>query len=138
MLGDQARGRVAVLCRRREAVFRRMPVTDADKDHPGTPAHVTAERIVGFLVTQHPAAAMEIDHDRMWPRRRWPIETVGQRTVGAGERAVDNLADRSAGGAGGIEFIQACARTPGPQPFPRCPPPFPPHLHYPSPLHFPP
>src|SRR5216684_9147042 len=96
-----------------------MPVTDTDKDHPGTPAHVTAERIVGFLVTQHPAAAMEIDHDRMWPRRRWPIETVGQRTVGAGECAVDNVADRSAGRTGGIECSQEVARTLGSERFQR-------------------
>src|SRR5712664_3927133 len=111
MLGDPARRRVAVLCRGWEAVVGRMPVADADKDHPGTPAHVAAERIIGFLVTQHPAAAMEIDHDRMWPRRRRPIETVGLRTIGAGERAVDNVADRSARRTGGIEFIQEVART---------------------------
>src|SRR5882724_12511927 len=113
MLGDPARRRVAVLRGRREAVFGRMPVTDADEDHSGTPAHVAAERFVGFLVTQHPAAAMEIHHDRMWPRRRWPIETVGQRTIGTGERAVDNLGDRPAGRTGGIEFSQEVARTLG-------------------------
>src|SRR5437762_7732244 len=97
MLGNPARSRVAILRRCGKAVFRRMPVTDADEDHSGAPAHVTAERLVGLLVTQHPAAAMEIDHDWMWPRRPRPIETVGQRTVGAGERAVDDLADRPAG-----------------------------------------
>src|SRR5882762_7138998 len=115
MLGDPARRRVAVLRGRREAVVGRMPVTDADEDHSGTPAHVAAERFVGFLVTQHPAAAMEIDHDRMWPRRRWPIETVGQRTVGAGECAVDNVADGSAGRTALVELIDEVARTLGPE-----------------------
>src|ERR1700681_64811 len=113
MLGAPARRRVAALRRRREAVFGRMPVTDADKDHPGTPAHVTAERIVGLLVTEHPAAAMEIDHDRMWPRRRRPVETVGQRTVATGERAVDNLADRPARRTAGVEFSHEVACTLG-------------------------
>ena len=113
MLGDPPRRRVGILGRGREAVLGRMPVTDADEDHPAAPAQVAAERIVGLLVTQHPAAAMEIDHDRMRPRRRRPIETVGQRTVGAGERAVDNLADRPAGRTGGIEFAEEVARTLG-------------------------
>src|SRR5262249_26964391 len=54
VLGDPARRRVTVLCRCWEAVFGRMPVTDADEDHPGTPAHITAVRIVGVLVAQHP------------------------------------------------------------------------------------
>src|SRR5258708_8135121 len=105
MLGDPACRRVAILCRCREAVFGRMPVTDAEEDHPGTPAQVTAERIVGLLVTQHPAAAMEIDHDRMWPRRRRPIQTVGQRTVSARECAVDNLADWPSGRTAFVELI---------------------------------
>ena len=78
VLGDPARRRIAVFCRGREAVFGRMTIPDTDEDHPGTPAHVAAERIVGLLVTQHPAAAMEIDHNRMWPRRCRPIETIGQ------------------------------------------------------------
>src|SRR2546430_5278153 len=44
-------------------------------------AHVAAERIVGLLVAEHPAAAMEIDHDRMRPWRRRPVQLVGQRAV---------------------------------------------------------
>src|SRR4029077_10677597 len=99
--------------RGREAVFGRMTIADTDEYHPGAPAHVAAERIVGLLITQHPAAAMEIDHDRMWPRRRRPIETVGQRTVGTGERGVADLADRPARRTAGVELGHEVARALG-------------------------
>ena len=115
MLGDPPRRRVAILGRRREAVFGRMAVTDADEDHPGAPAHVAAERIVGLLVAEHPAAAMEIDHDRMRPRRRRPVEAIRQRTVGAGQGAVDDFADRPAGRTGLVELVDEVARALGAQ-----------------------
>ena len=111
MLGDPARRRIAVLGRRREAMLGRMAVADADEDHAAAAAHVAAERIVGLLVTQHPAAAVEIDHDRMRSRRRRPIETIGQRTVGALQRAVADLADRPAGGTALVELGDEVARA---------------------------
>ena len=94
-------------------MFGRMTIPDTDEDHPGTPAHVAAERIIGLLVTQHPAATMEVDHDRMRPRRCRPIETIGQRTIGALQCAVDDLAHRPAGWASGVELGREGARTLG-------------------------
>src|SRR5262245_28182234 len=103
MLGDPARRGIAILRCSRKAVFGRMTIADADEDHPGAPTHVTAEGIVGLRVTQDPAAAMEIDHDRMRSRCRRPIKAVRQLAVGAWQRAVDDLADRPACGTGGVE-----------------------------------
>src|ERR1700751_6374474 len=96
MVGDPARRRIAVFGRCWETMLWRMAIADADKDHVAAPAHVAAERIVGLLVAQHPAAAMEIDHDWMRPRRRRPVETIRQQTVGALQPALAGLADRPA------------------------------------------
>src|ERR1700761_6294529 len=56
---------------------------------------------------------MEIDDDRMWPRCRRSIETIGQRTVSAGECAIDDVADWSAGRTAGVELSHEVARTLG-------------------------
>ena len=48
----------------------RVAIADADKNHACAPAHVAAERVIGRLVAEHPAAAVEIDDDRMRSGRR--------------------------------------------------------------------
>ena len=110
VLGNPARRGVAIFCCRRESMFGRMPVSDTDEDHPGAPAHVTAERIVGLLVAEHPAAAVEIDHDRMRPRRCRSIKTIRQRTIGALQHAIADLADRPSRGTGLVELVHEVAR----------------------------
>ena len=54
---------------------------------------------------------MEIDHDRMRPRRCRPIEAIGQRAFGALQRAVADLADRPSYRPALVEFGEevACA-----------------------------
>ena len=113
MLGDPARRRIAVLSRRRESVFGRMAITDADDDHPASAADVAAERIVGKLVAQHPAAAMEIDHDRMWPGRCRPVETVRQRASSTLHRAVADLANWPASRPALVELGDEVSRALG-------------------------
>ncbi len=54
---------------------------------------------------------MEIDHDRMRPRRCRPIETIGQRTIGTLQRAAADLADRPARGTALVELGDEVARA---------------------------
>ena len=111
MFGDPARRRVTILGRGREAMLGRVPIADAHNDHAGAAAQVAAEGIVGLLVAKHPAAAVEIDHDRMRARRRRPVQLVGQQAVGALQHAVADLADGSPGRPALVELVDevACA-----------------------------
>src|SRR6185437_9063019 len=71
---DPAQCCVAILSGCRETMFRCVSIANAEEDHASTSAQVTTERLVGFLITQHPAAAVEVDDDRVRARRRRPIQ----------------------------------------------------------------
>src|SRR5262245_64059643 len=76
---DPANRGEPVVDRRREPRFGGVPIVDGDDDGPRLHAQVTTERIVGIETAEHPAAAVEVDDDRMRPRGRRPVETVRQR-----------------------------------------------------------
>ena len=70
-----------------------MAVIGGDDDTVGVRAQVAAESVVGCVVAQHPAAAVEIDGDGMRPRAVRPVQAVFDRTLCARECAVDHCAD---------------------------------------------
>ena len=97
VLGDPAHGGEAVVGRGGEAGLGGVAVVDRDDDGVGPHAQVAAERVVGVVAAEHPAAAVEVRHDRVRAGRGRPVQAVLELgAVGAGERAVDDLADLGA------------------------------------------
>ena len=99
MIGDPGRcGETVVGCRR-EAGLGGVAVVDRHDDRVRVHAQVAAQRVVGGGAAEHPAATVEVGHDRMGPVGRRPVQAVLEwRAVGAGQRAVDDLADLGPGG----------------------------------------
>ncbi len=69
-----------------------MAVVDRNDDGAGSNAQVAAERVVGIVAAEHPAAAVEVDDDRVRTRVGGTVEAESQRTGRAGQLAVDDLA----------------------------------------------
>ena len=70
-----------------------MAVVDRDDDRARPHAQVSAQRLVGGLVAEHEAAAVEPDDEGMRARRRRSPEAVLEVAFGARQHAVDDLAD---------------------------------------------
>ena len=75
----------------------RVAVVDRHDDGVRAHAEVAAERVVGVVAAEHPAAAVEVDDDRVRTRARGPVEAVRQRAGRAGQLAVDDLAHLGTG-----------------------------------------
>ena len=98
VLCDPLHGGEAVVGSRREAMFGSVAIVDRHEDGVGLQAQIAAERIVGGVAAEHPAAPVEVRHDRVWAGDRRPVEPVLEfGAVGARERAVDDLADLGSG-----------------------------------------
>ena len=98
--GDPLHGGEAVVGGGREAGLGGVAVVDRHDDRVGALAQVAAERVVGVVAAEHPAAAVEVDDDGMRAGGRRAVQAVGQVAGGAGQRAVDDLADLGSRRAG--------------------------------------
>ena len=91
--GDPLHCGETVVGRRREASLGRVAVVDRHDDRVRLDAQVAAERIVRVVAAEHPAAAVEVGDDGMRAVGGRTVQPVLEVAVGAGQRAVDDLAD---------------------------------------------
>ena len=70
-----------------------VPVVHGDDHRVAAHAQITAQRFVGDGVAPRPAAAVEIHDDWVRPRRRRPIQPVGQLARRARQGAVNHFTD---------------------------------------------
>ena len=102
MLGHPLQGRERVVGGGREAVLGSVAVVRRHDDRPAADAEVTAQRVVGDLVAEHPATTVEVEDDRVRSVALGPVQPVVEISGRSGQRAVDDLADVGPGRADGV------------------------------------